>query len=141
MVNSSQFVKRLHKIRAEYELSAASFADKIQVGRATISHILSGRNKPSLDFVMKVIHTFPQVDLYWLLEGKGSFPKIEQQSPPLLPTQHQKPIIENQTILNTDQKETIPKTVSEITKQSFGKTKIKRIILFMEDGTFESYEA
>jgi len=58
MVNSEEFSNRLKEIFDFYELSASSFADKIDVGRASISHILSGRNKPSLDFVMKVVSTF-----------------------------------------------------------------------------------
>lgn len=139
MVNSPDFTKRLHKILAEYELSASTFADKIHVGRATISHILSGRNKPSLDFVMKIIQAFPQVDLYWLLQGKGSFPKNEDAPSPLS-TQSQKSIFEKTTIEHTTPKEILPESKSQIVKNHSQKGKIKRIILFMEDGTFESYE-
>ncbi len=137
MVNSTKFVHRVDKILKEYELSAATFADKIQVGRATISHILSGRNKPSLDFVMKVIHAFPQVDLYWLLEGKGSFPKIEE-SPITSSTQIQKSNFDKTP--NTDLKNDAPKTIQHIVDQKKNKGTIKRIIIFMEDGTFENYE-
>src|SRR5690606_15634735 len=54
--------------------SAAAFADKIGVQRSSISHILSGRNKPSLDFILKILAAYPDVELYWLLNGKGSFP-------------------------------------------------------------------
>ena len=81
MVNTEDFSKRLHRILEFYELSAAGFADKIEVGRSSISHILSGRNKPSLDFVMKVVKSFPEVELYWLLNGKGSFPASEKKDP------------------------------------------------------------
>ncbi|MDX1719117.1 MAG: helix-turn-helix transcriptional regulator, partial [Salegentibacter mishustinae] len=82
MVNTEDFSKRLHRILEFYELSAAGFADKIEVGRSSISHILSGRNKPSLDFVMKIVKSFPEVELYWLLNGKGSFPPSEKPTPP-----------------------------------------------------------
>ena len=64
-----------------YNLSASAFADKIGVQRSGISHILSGRNKPSLEFVMKLHSYFPEVSLYWLLNGKGEFPssvKLDQ---------------------------------------------------------------
>ncbi len=74
MINSKYFTERLQKIINYYGLSASSFADKIGVQRSSISHILSGRNKPSLDFVMKILSSFPEVDLYWLLNGKGNFP-------------------------------------------------------------------
>ena len=77
MVNTSNFSKRLQKILDFYGVTATSFSEKIAFNRSTISHLLSGRNKPSLDFVMKVLQKFPEVELYWLLNGKGSFPAIK----------------------------------------------------------------
>lgn len=139
MVNSAKFAHRVDKILKEYELSAATFADKIHVGRATISHVLSGRNKPSLDFVMKVVHAFPQVDLYWLLEGKGSFPKIEElstSSPSQIPTSN----FENKTTSKIDLTKDASKTIQHRVDKTKDHGNIKRIIIFMEDGTFESYD-
>ena len=81
MINSENFTKRLQQIIDFYSLSASSFADKIGVQRSSISHILSGRNRPSLDFVMKTLASFPEVDLYWLLNGKGKFPKTIEDEP------------------------------------------------------------
>jgi transcriptional regulator with XRE-family HTH domain len=77
MVNTDDFIKRLEKILDYYNLNASSFADKIGVQRSSLSHLLSGRNKPSLDFILKINDVFPEVDLYWILNGKGNFPKIE----------------------------------------------------------------
>ena len=74
MINSVDFTERLQKIIDFYGETASSFAEKIGVQRSSISHILSGRNKPSLDFVMKVLHSYPEVELYWLMNGKGNFP-------------------------------------------------------------------
>ena len=74
MVNVEKFAERLNIIMDFYELSAALFAEKIEVQRSSISHILSGRNKPSLDFVLKILKEFPEVELYWLLNGVGDFP-------------------------------------------------------------------
>src|SRR5680860_1443242 len=74
MVNSSDFIERLGHLLQYYNLNASAFADKIQVQRSSISHLLSGRNKPSLEFVLKVVKNFPDVNLYWLLNGKGTFP-------------------------------------------------------------------
>ncbi len=74
MVNTSAFKDRLERILAHYELSASAFADAIGVQRSSISHLLNGRNKPSLDFVLKVVQKYPEVNLYWLLNGKGGFP-------------------------------------------------------------------
>lgn len=80
MVNSKNFSDRLQMLFDYYELTAGAFADEIEVGRPSVSHILSGRNKPSLDFVMKVVNRFNEVDLYWLLNGKGSFPSLSNTS-------------------------------------------------------------
>ena len=80
MINTDHFVKRLETIFEYYGLTASLFADKINVQRSSISHLLSGRNKPSLDFILKVIENFPEVELLWLLNGKGSFPKGEMGS-------------------------------------------------------------
>ncbi|OOG78490.1 helix-turn-helix transcriptional regulator [Flavobacterium sp. A45] len=75
MVNTDDFIKRVEIILDYYSLNASSFADKIGVQRSSMSHLLSGRNKPSLDFILKIIDIFPDVDLYWILNGKGVFPK------------------------------------------------------------------
>ncbi len=120
MVNTAGFTDRLKKVMAFHHLTASVFADKIAVQRSSISHILSGRNKPSLDFILKVTSTFEDVDIYWLLNGKGSFPKVaasKQNTPP------------TPSILNTAQPNT---------SNSSGK-KIQRIVVFYSDGTFEEY--
>ena len=67
MINTNKFIKQLNKIMDYYGLSASAFAELIQVQRSSISHILSGRNKPSLDFILKLNTAFPDVNLYWLL--------------------------------------------------------------------------
>ena len=74
MVNSTEFGERLQKILDFYGISAAELSKQISVNRSTFSHLLSGRNKPSLDFIMKILQKYPEVELYWLLNGKGTFP-------------------------------------------------------------------
>jgi len=133
MVNSLEFAKRIEKVIDYYEFSAASFADKVQVGRSSISHILSGRNKPSLDFVLKVVSAFPEVELYWLLNGKGSFPRTETPPPsekisPKNPTDFQ------------EKKETSKIDSVNLNNQNSSSKKIKKVILFYEDGSFEAFE-
>jgi len=56
-------------------LSPAQLAEAIGVQRSGISHILSGRNKPSLDFVMKVLEAYPELNESWLLKGEGEMLK------------------------------------------------------------------
>ncbi len=118
MVNTDDFVRRLERILSYYSLSAAAFADKIQVQRSSISHLLTGRNKPSLEFVLKVVKTFPEVNLYWLLNGKGSFP---QKSSPA-PSPDKKAASQS------------PKSMSSSSKT------IHKIIIFYEDGSFKAFD-
>jgi transcriptional regulator with XRE-family HTH domain len=53
-----------------HQLTAGAFAERIGVQRSNVSHVLSGRNKPSFEFVEKVLLAFPKVQAYWLLTGK-----------------------------------------------------------------------
>lgn len=138
MVNTEKFAKRLHKILEYYDLSAASFADKIEVGRSSISHILSGRNKPSLDFVMKIVKTFPEVELYWLLNGKGEFPKISEvtSAPPQELQFPSEEISRKRMAPSTGELQTASASTQP---QSKGKM-IRKIVIFYEDGTFDAFE-
>ena len=135
MVNSEKFSKRLQKIFNYYDLSAAAFADAINVGRSSISHIISGRNKPSLDFVLKIVQTYPEVELYWLLNGTGNFPgnlKVEDDSMTApTPTPSQDQINPEFRQLTSEQKTPI--------NPSTGRS-IQKIVIFYKDGTFEAFE-
>ncbi len=136
MVNSLDFAKRLKKILDYYGLSATVFSETIDFNRSTISHLLSGRNKPSLEFVMKVVQKFPEVELYWLLNGKGVFPAEENKttSPTL-----QKPE-------NTTPAESFPKKQKTPDLEPFSseipkiQADIERIVIFYKDGSFKTYE-
>lgn len=62
-------------------MNPTEFADEIGVQRSSISHILSGRNNPSLDLVTKILNRFPEIDSNWLVLGKGSLVvKSEEKS-------------------------------------------------------------
>lgn len=125
MINSSDFATRLQKIIDFYDETASSFAEKIGVQRSSISHILSGRNKPSLDFVMKILHSYPEVELYWLLNGKGNFPTTDQKN-------------SNYTNPQLDLKlENSNKP--EIKQSEIKQSEIEKIVIFYKDGTFKSY--
>ena len=105
MVNVEEFAKRLNIIMEFYQLSAALLADKIEVQRSSISHLLSGRNKPSLEFVLKILKTFPEVELYWLLNGVGTFPKTtttkSNQDTPTLFSNEKKNTMEEKSPIKT----------------------------------------
>ena len=69
MLNTAEIVTRIQDLMVHHKITAAAFAEKIGVQRSLVSHVLSGRNKPSLDFLAKVEHAFPEVDFIWLLKG------------------------------------------------------------------------
>jgi len=127
MINNEEFAKRLEKVIEYYGETASSFSEKIGVQRSSISHILSGRNKPSLDFVLKVLSEFPEVELYWLLNGKGSFPS---SAPISNSSQSPQPKIEVQK----------PKAETSVENLPHSDKGIERIVIFYKDGTFKSFE-
>ena len=135
MVNSEKFSKRLQKIFNYYDLSAAAFADAINVGRSSISHILSGRNKPSLDFVLKIVQTYPEVELYWLLNGTGSFPGNIKVDDDPVPINTPSP---SQAQINPEIRQLLPEQKNPPIA-SAGRS-IQKIVIFYKDGTFEAFE-
>jgi transcriptional regulator with XRE-family HTH domain len=135
MVNSEKFSKRLQKIFNYYDLSAAAFADAINVGRSSISHILSGRNKPSLDFVLKIVQTYPEVELYWLLNGTGNFPgNLKVDDDPVIATTP----TPSRAQINPEIRQLPSEQKSPLTASS-GRS-IQKIVIFYKDGTFEAFE-
>ncbi|WP_445458026.1 helix-turn-helix domain-containing protein [Flavobacterium sp. HNIBRBA15423] len=154
MVNIDDFIKRLQIILDYYGLSASAFADRIDVQRSSISHLLSGRNKPSLDFILKVIEIFPEVDLYWILNGKGNFPKSERK----IEEKKDTPILENskteekiksnlETDLFTQMNEPENNRVIENNFQNISNIQnlntteddVDYIVIFYKNGTFKKY--
>lgn len=119
-------------------MSASSFADKIGVPRSSISHILSGRNKPSLDFVIKLVTAFPETNLYWLLNGIGSFPSPTENevsnsgkvSDVLKKSDSDPSRISNPKPNTAANSKTVEKIKSK---------QIDKVLIFYTDGTFESY--
>ncbi|WP_299335148.1 helix-turn-helix transcriptional regulator [uncultured Psychroserpens sp.] len=126
MINNEEFTKRLQKVIDFYGESASSFAEKIGVQRSSISHILSGRNKPSLDFVLKVLSSFPEVELYWLMNGKGHFPSLKNDVQDIKVSEDKKPNNPKATQISET-----PKTEDKA---------IERIVIFYKDGTFKNFE-
>lgn len=154
MVNTDDFIKRLEIILDYYSLNASAFADKIGVQRSSLSHLLSGRNKPSLDFILKILEVFPDVDLYWILNGKGNFPKNSDENNSGIiaaktssaPT----PILQNQIAGNLFSSSEIPvvKNTVENSKPitnenitiSTSSNEIDKIVIFYKNGTFKDYK-
>lgn len=66
---------RIQRIMTEGNFTPSLFADKLNIGRAVLSHILNGRNKPSLDVVTRILETMPDINSEWLLFGSGEMYK------------------------------------------------------------------
>ena len=73
---------RLQQFLDLENLSPARLADIIGVQRSGLSHILSGRNKPSFDFIRRILVKFPRINADWLITGKGKPYKDFEQTPP-----------------------------------------------------------
>lgn len=133
MINTEGFIERLNQIIDYYELSASALSERIDVQRSGISHIISGRNKPSLDFVLKLLKEFPEIDLDWLIYGQGSFPKqtksVLKSSPDLFTPQE----LEETSVKQTNKP---LKNVPEITTNSL---EIEQIVIFYKNGNFKYY--
>jgi len=74
---------RIELILKTQNLTPTQFADAIGIQRSSMSHILARRNKPSLDFVMKLLKRFPEINAEWLLTGKNQMFDIGAQAPTL----------------------------------------------------------
>ncbi len=133
---------RILEILEKSGLTPSEFADKIEVQRSAISHITSGRNKPSLEFLIKIKQAFPEIDSDWLIFGIENSADSEEN------------FLENEEKENRDDSyptlfelfdtdEKIETTEPEIPglpiSPSPEQKKIKRALLFFDDGTFEDF--
>lgn len=118
MINNNGFSERLQELLQLHDETASSFAQKIGVQRSSISHILSGRNKPSLDFILKILNSYEDIDLYWLINGKTPSKAISKEP-----------------------KLKLKKEIKAINKKIPTLTKsIERIVIFYKDGSFQSFD-
>ena len=66
---------RLKQFLAAENISQSQFADTINVVRASVSHVLSGRNNPGYDFIKAIMAAYPTLNMDWLILGKGKMYK------------------------------------------------------------------
>lgn len=133
----------LEFLKAENK-SSAQFADEIGVQPSSISHIISGRNNPSLDFVMKMLIKYPSLSTDWLLFGKGKMNR-EPQLNDLFNRDANDLINLNSDNTEVEDSNSVSKAsviasgaIAEA-RTDIGSNKSKRIIFFFEDGTFREY--
>ena len=130
MLNNTAIVSRIEEVRKNNQLTAASFATKIGVRRSAISHILSGRNKPSLEFLMKIHDSFDEVKLEWLILGNPT-PLSKNLE---IPANHTE-INQLTNVLDN----VLPVSKSDISNESESAEAPKEIIYLYENGKFERF--
>ena len=119
MLNIDGFLKRLEELMKNHQLNAAAFAEKIGVQRSSVSHILSRRNKPSLEFIFKIQSQFEEVDFDWLLLG------VQNNITPI-----------DQELHNLD---SITSNIDLKPKSNNDDTEVTQIIQTYKDGSFRVY--
>ncbi len=141
---------RISQILKTKKLSASQFAVSIGVQPSSVSHVLSGRNKPSLDFISKILSTYPDINAEWLIMGKGEVIDTEPKKPVDSHTRKT-----GQTSFDLDNEATrdnkgnsgktetkIPETLNEKPAEKpviSGDDGVEKIVLFYKNGTFREY--
>lgn len=136
---------RLLKIMNIENMSSAIFADTIGVQRSSISHIISGRNKPSLDFIQKLLSAFPKYRAEWLIMGTGSIYKQQQQGNLFdnikkSEEKQENPVDDTKQQIKIEKQEQNTQTEQiTINNNSISNKKTSKIVIFYSDNTFTEY--
>ena len=148
----SDMKERLSKIITAEGLTPALLADKMGIQRSGISHILSGRNYPSFDFLQRLLIQFPKLNADWLILGQGSMYKTTDADIPdiFLPSELPKPVEKTQisptipekpqnlSFADGNQKK-LSDTAPEISPPPTPGKIIEKIFVFYNDKTFATY--
>jgi len=145
--------KRIEQIIIDKGLSPSYFADTIGIQRSSISHILSGRNKPSLDIIQRILKVFPDIDRDWLLFDseirQQNTPQINRQQPvnqvntrqnlfEQTPRESPKIFQTEPNVVKSSVNMSMKRKIERPTVPSVSSSKqIERIMIFYMDGTFE----
>ncbi len=150
-------VNRIKWTMDHFKLTASEFADKIGVQRSAVSHVLSGRNKPSLDFLIKIKKQYPIINLDWLVLGIGdplskvendlfgnvhNDEKLEQAGHQEKFNEKQETPVENKADAynHSGKPESKPGNMLLNDPAITGNRKLKRVILLYNDGSFQAFE-
>ena len=144
---------RLKQFLAAENITQAQFADNLNVVRASVSHVLSGRNNPGFDFIKAMMAKYPRLNIEWLIFGKGKMykdietPKEQEDSPS--ENQQLFPVLEPEVPVRIP--ETVfPETISvptpssseinnldDIVQVAAKQRKVSKILILYDDGTFQ----
>ncbi len=146
--------KRLQRFLDAENITQSQLAEKLGVAKASISHILAGRNRPGFDFIQSMAQCYPDLNLDWLIAGKGKMYKSQNGSPvtqpseePRIPAQSkesgrlfdsQEPDLfpdEAETVDNKPQTEQVSPAASKPVPP-----RISKILVFYDNGTFKEID-
>jgi len=137
MLNSTTLIERIEEIRSNHQLSSAGFASKIGVQRSAMSHILSGRNKPSLEFLMKIYEAFDEVGLEWLILGTSTPVLTKNKKKTFKPDDFDGDKSQSSSFESLSSEEIFVQ--NDQSKSSKEKLSPREIIYFYDDGSFERF--
>ena len=123
---------RIIEIMEKSGLTPSEFADKIEVQRSAISHITSGRNNPSLEFLIKIKNSFPEIDTDWLIFGIEKEEKIDEEN-----SENSTDKIVQPSLFESEEKEFSTEEKKHSSNRS--NKNLIRALLFFDDGSFEEY--
>ena len=126
-----EIVERIKIIMEKEGFSSAEFADRLTVGRPLLSHVLGGRNNPSLQLLMKITEHFPAYNIDWIVHGKESTQLPEGS----IATKKDEP-----NLASIQQNESMQTIHPENKNEPVHKSEVIRTLLFFKDGTFEEYK-
>lgn len=136
-------VDRIRQLMEYKGFTSTQLADDIEVPRATVSHILSGRNNPSLDVMLKIISCYREVAVDWLLFGEGEMLKRLASENKLEETAFSAAKAKPEPAAETRNEPTPPEKVQEpppVVKEAVADGKaIEQVMVFYTDKTFTSY--
>ncbi|WP_439558785.1 helix-turn-helix transcriptional regulator [Dyadobacter sp.] len=120
---------KIKQILADKALSPSIFADEIGVQRSSMSHILAGRNKPSLEMVQKIVKRYPDLGLDWILD--------ENELPQSKPEQPSSTIKKEAPVAAQPQEKPVeaPKPIAPVPEK-----RVDRMIIFYTDGTYKEFQ-
>ncbi len=140
---------RLQQFLGAENISQSQFAEELGVARASVSHILAGRNKPGYDFLTSLMARYPRLNMEWLLAGKGKMYKENSQTeerpvqettpaPDLFTSLPESPISMPEPVPEANPALTDAPTAPSVTSETTDNQKtITKIIVFYSDHTFQ----
>lgn len=140
---------RLKQFLAAENITQAQFADSINVVRASVSHVLSGRNNPSYEFIKSIMLVYPSLSMEWLMFGKGKMYKDPENchtsSPPLLFPESYDTIEPIELNIHEEPVNTMSDmpcnneiiSLDNIAQTSVKQRKVSKIIVLFDDGSFQ----